>query len=296
MHHALRLTLVLAAGATLLVTSAAQAADTQPPTTPTNVRFGEVTPTTVQLRFDESRDDVQVAGYLIRGGPSIEHGTNGYAFVQLLEPGETYTFTVSAYDASSNESRPSAPVTVTLPRFEPPRNVRVTSQSRDAATLAWEPPANMPSASTYHVSVDGKLELVVGGTTTATVRHLAAGTHRVSVRAFDWRHELTPESASVGVTVAATGDRTAPTAPTSLSVAFDRNSCLYDAAWGASRDDVDEPSAIAYDLLARDALTGELYVARYGHTATSVNDFSFEVAGVRAVDSSGNTSQAATPD
>lgn len=294
MQHALRTVLVLAAGATLLGASAAQAADTRPPTTPTNVRVGEVTPTTVQLRFDESTDDVRVADYLVRGGARVEHGTNGVAFVQLLEPGETYTFTVSAVDTSSNESAPSAPVTVTLPEFQPPRNVRVTSQSRDAVSLAWEPSPDVQFPATSHVSVDGRLEIVTGATT-ATVRHLAAGTHRITVRSFDWRNELTPPSAPVSVNVAATGDRTPPTTPTGLTVVFDRNSCLYDATWGPSRDDVDDPSAIAYDVLARDNVTGELHVARYDVRATSLNDFSFEVAGVRAVDSSGNTSQVATP-
>lgn len=288
------LALILAAGVMLSATSVGHAADTRPPTSPTDVRVGEITPTTLQLRFTESTDDVQVDGYHIRGGPRTEYAGGGYAFLQLLEPGETYTFTVSAFDSSGNESPPSEPVTVTLPEFQPPANVRVTNQSRGTVSLAWALPPNMPSAETYHVSVDGSLELVTGATS-ATVRHLAPGSHRLTVQASDWREQLTPESSPATVTVAAAADRTAPTAPGGLTVAFDRNSCLYDASWSPARDDVDDPSAITYDLLARDRITGELYVARYDHRAASVNDFSFEIAGVRAVDSTDNASSVSTP-
>lgn len=294
MKHPLRSTLVLTTIVTLFGVSAAQAADTRPPTTPTNVRVGEVTPTTVQLRFTESTDDVQVNGYYVRGGPRTEYAAGGYAFLQLLEPGETYTFTVTAFDSSRNESQPSEPVTVRLPAFQPPSNVRVTSQARETVSLAWAAPSNMPSAETYHVSVDGRLELVTPATS-ATVRHLAPGSHRITVRAVDWREEFTPESPPASVTVAAAADRTPPTAPSNLTVAFDDWTCLYDASWNASRDDVDDPSAVTYDLLARSRLTGELHVVRYGHRGTNVNDFSFEIGGVRAVDTSGNASSVSTP-
>src|SRR5215216_430695 len=98
MHRALGGALVTAAAVTAVAAPPAQAADTRPPTTPTNVRVGEVTPTTVQLFYDESTDDVGVNGYFVRGGPSTEIGSSGYAFIQQLDPGETYTFTVSAFD------------------------------------------------------------------------------------------------------------------------------------------------------------------------------------------------------
>lgn len=289
MCNALRGALVAAAVVAGVAAPAAQAADTRPPTTPTNVRVGEVTPTTVQLRYAESTDDTGVNGYYVRGGPSLEIGSPGYAFIQLLEPGETYTFTISAFDAAGNESAPSAPVTVTLPAWQPPTNVRVTSQSRGTVSLAWEPPSNMPSPSTYHVFVDGRLERV-SPSTTAFVEHLAPGTHRLTVRASDWQREITPDSAPVTVDVAAAADRTPPTAPTGLTVRFNPDTCLYDARWDAARDDVDDPSALVYDLLARDLVTGQPYVVSYDFQGTSVSRFSFEIVGVRAVDRAGNAS------
>jgi hypothetical protein len=289
MHRAVRGALVTAAVVTAVAAPSAQAADTRPPTTPANVRAGEVTPTTVQLLYSESTDDVGVNGYKVRGGPSTVIGSPGYAFIQLLEPGETYTFTVSAFDAAGNESAPSAPVTVTLPEWQPPTDVRVTSQSRGTVSLAWRPPANMPQAERYHIFVDGSLELITWATN-ATVQHLSVGSHRITVRASDWQQKLTPDSAPAAVTVEAAADSTPPTAPGSLRSVFDPDTCLYNVSWGASSDDVDDPSALVYDLLARDSITGALYVWRYSVQGTSVSRFEQDVAGVRGVDRSGNAS------
>ena len=77
---------VATAVAALTVAPAATAADTRPPTIPTNLHVGQVTPTTVQLLFDPSRDDVRVAGYVVTGGPRQEIASDGYAFMQLLQP------------------------------------------------------------------------------------------------------------------------------------------------------------------------------------------------------------------
>jgi hypothetical protein len=283
----------VAALVTIAFVPAAHAADTQPPTSPTNLRVGEVTPTTVQLYYDRSRDNTRVNGYIVTGGPHEEWSGEGYAFVQMLTPGETYTFRVLAYDAAGNRSAPSAPVTVSTPPFQPPQNVRVTSQDRGTVSLAWEPSPNMANRTYDLVYVDGRLETTGHGS--ATIRHLAAGTHTITVKSADYYRRITPASAPRTVSVAAAADRTPPTAPSNLTVEFDPVSCLYDASWSAASDDVDDPSELVYDVLARDWMTGESYVVAYGVRATSVSRFSAEVTAVRAVDSAGNPSALAVP-
>ena len=289
MQRVTRLAPAVAAVAIAVAAPAAQAADTRPPTVPTDVRPGEVTPTTVQLRFGESTDNVRVNGYRVRGGPRVEYAGGGYAFLQLLEPGATYRFTVSAFDAAGNESAPSAPVTVTLPHWQPPANVRLTGQSRGTASLAWERPGNMPLAATYLVYVDDRLE-TVSWATAAQVRHLAPGSHRITVKASDWSRQVTPASAPLTISVDAGTDRVPPTAPTGLVNVFDEVTCLFDVSWDAARDDVDDPPAIVYDLLVTDYITGDPYVLTYGVPGTAVSQYPAEVIGVRAVDSAGNAS------
>jgi hypothetical protein len=292
MWHALRrlsaCATILAASA-VLVPEVAAAADTRPPTTPTGVRVGDVTPTTVQLRFNPSTDDVQVNGYIVRGGPREEFAGDGYAFMQLLDPGATYTFTVIAFDAAGNRSAPSAPVTVTTPQWQPPRNVRITSQSGGTVALAWDAPANMPDASRFLIDVDGRLE-TISPSQGGTVRHVNPGTHRLTVRASNSSGAVTPPSAPMSVTVAAGADRTPPTVPTGLRSVFDAGDCLYDVSWDAASDDVDPASRLTYDVQIRDWLTGERYVFRYDVAATSLERFPTDVVGVRAVDGSGNAS------
>jgi hypothetical protein len=244
------------------------------------------------MRFDASRDNVQVNGYIVTGGPRDDYAGDGYAFMQLLQPGSTYTFRVIAYDSSNNRSAPSAPVTVTTPQFRPPSNVRVTSQDRGTVSLAWEPSADM--GTNYDlVLVDGRLERI--GSRSTTIRHLAPGTHSITVKSSDYYARVTPASAPVTVTVAPAADRTPPTAPGSLVVEFDPFSCLFDATWTAATDDVDPPSALVYDLLVRDWVTGESYVATYGVQGTSVEDFGSELTGVRAADRAGNVSAVRAP-
>jgi len=292
MLHALRrlsACATIVAASVAVIPEVAAAADTRPPTTPADVRVGDVTPTTVQLRFDKSTDDVQVNGYIVFGGPQEQFAGDGFAFMQLLEPGATYTFTIVAFDAAGNRSAPSAPVTVTTPEWQAPRDLRVTSQSSGTVALAWEPPANMPDASRYLVDIDGQLE-IVSPSQTGTVRHVQPGTHRLTVRATNWSGSVTPPSEPVTVTVAAGADRTPPTVPTGLRSVFDADDCLYDVSWNPASDDVDPASRLTYDLQIRDWQTGERYVFRYDVASTSLTRFSADVVGVRAVDSAGNAS------
>jgi Fibronectin type III domain len=296
MLHVLRrsacVTIIVAS--VLLIPEVSAAADTSPPTTPTNVRVGDVTPTTVQLRFDPSSDDMQVNGYIVRGGPQEEFAGDGHAFVQLLEPGTSYSFTVIAFDAAGNRSAPSSPVTVTTPAWQPPRNVRITSQSGGTVALAWEDPANMPDAARFLVDVDGRLE-TISPSPGVTVRHVQPGAHRLTVRASNLDGAISPPSAPVTVTVAAGADRTPPTVPTGLRSVFDPDDCLYDVSWNAASDDVDPASGLSYDLQIRDWLTGERYVFRYDVAGTSLARFPIEVTGIRAVDRSGNASAFGVP-
>jgi fibronectin type III domain protein len=287
MRGALRSALACAAAVAVAaaVAPAAQAADTTPPTVPTNLRVGEVTPTTVQLRFDRSRDNVQVNGYIVEGGPRPEYAGDGYAFMQLLTPGETYTFRVRAFDSSNNQSGLSAPVTVTTPQFRRPAQLRLTSQDRGTVSLAWESSPDMTGGYDL-VYVDGQLERIGHGRT--TIRHLAPGSHSITVKSADYYGRLTPASAPLTVSVEPAADRTPPTAPGNLTNAFDEATCLFDVRWTAATDDVDpEP---VYDLFVRDWLTGGQYVVAYDVRGTSVENFSTDVTGVRAADSAGNVS------
>lgn len=141
----------------------APSGDTQAPTVPTNLSAATVTSSQINLSWTASTDNVGVTGYKIyRGG--IQIGTsaaNSYSNTGL-SPSTTYIFTVSAYDASNNNSAQSSPVTattpaVTLPDITPPSAITdfsVSSCASNSCVLTWTAPGddnNQETASSYDI-------------------------------------------------------------------------------------------------------------------------------------------------
>ena len=95
--------------------------DTTPPSAPTGVTATAESSTAVALRWNESSDNVAVAGYRVYRNDSWIAATTSTSFVDYsADPGTTYTYTVQAYDAAGN-SNASTPLTVTTPGdSEPP--------------------------------------------------------------------------------------------------------------------------------------------------------------------------------
>jgi acetylxylan esterase len=93
--------------------------DTQPPTTPINVRSSNVTSSGVVLNWNASTDNVGVTGYRIfqqQGtAAAVQIGTStGTSFtVTGLTGSTTYSFTVRAVDAASNASTSSSALALT---------------------------------------------------------------------------------------------------------------------------------------------------------------------------------------
>lgn len=128
-------------------------ADTSAPSVPTAVSAVALAPTEVQITWTASTDNIGVTGYRIfRNGAEID--TSSVASYQdyTVTSGESYAYTVSAYDAASNESAQSSPpAIVTTPDNVPPSvpaNVSATTLSAIAIALAW-------TASTDNVGVEG---------------------------------------------------------------------------------------------------------------------------------------------
>ena len=92
--------------------------ENQPPTKPANLTGLALDPTTTQLNWTASTDNVGVAGYRIhRDGRHITtlyDAATAYVDAQLL-PGTAYTYEVKAFDAAGNESTFSNTATVTTP-------------------------------------------------------------------------------------------------------------------------------------------------------------------------------------
>ncbi|HAN77918.1 MAG TPA: secretion protein, partial [Bacteroidales bacterium] len=105
---------VSAASTTLNVTTTAPAADTQAPTTPTNLVASSVAQTTLTLGWTASTDNVGVTGYEVyKGGVLYTTVTTTTANVTGLTAATAYAFYVKAKDAAGNVSVASTTLNVT---------------------------------------------------------------------------------------------------------------------------------------------------------------------------------------
>jgi fibronectin type 3 domain-containing protein len=138
--------------------------DTTPPTAPPNLSGGSDNPTTASLSWNESTDNVGVAGYYVfRNGVQI-------ATTALLEPGASpvtviyqdsglteatnYTYTVEAFDLAGNVSPASAPITITTTDVTPPTtptNLAAAAAACTRVTLTWTASTDKLGISNYKI-------------------------------------------------------------------------------------------------------------------------------------------------
>src|SRR5204863_3162872 len=89
-------------------------ADTTAPTTPSGVAASALTSTSLTLSWSPATDNVGVTGYRVyRNGTLAASPSGTSASITGLLAATLYSFTVSAVDAASNVSAPSAPRSVT---------------------------------------------------------------------------------------------------------------------------------------------------------------------------------------
>jgi len=175
--------------------------DTQPPTTPTNVQASAVSPASVQLSWAASTDNVGVTGYRIRRNGSEVGTTAGTTYTDnALTPSTAYSYTVSAYDASGNESAESSPAAevITPADGQPPSvptDVHATGYSSNSIQVSWSPSTDNGWVAGYKVYRGGAF-----AGTSGTTSYLDAGldpntTYSYTVSAYDTGNNESAQSA-----------------------------------------------------------------------------------------------------
>jgi len=93
------------------------AGDTTPPTQPQGLTASIVSETRVDLNWQPSTDNVGVAGYDVFRNSVLVASVTGTSYSDTsVQLSNTYSYTVAAFDASSNFSPPSNPAIVVMPR------------------------------------------------------------------------------------------------------------------------------------------------------------------------------------
>lgn len=267
-------------------------ADTTPPTIPSNLRTTAVLDTSIAIAWDASTDDVAVTGYKIyRGGVLIGTASSTNFTNSGLTPDTSYSFTVVAYDAASNNSSPSAalPATTAHDTTPPsvPANLRSPSQTDSTIDLAWDAATDNNAVNGYDLYRGNSLITSTSGTTfTDTGRSVFTSyTYRVVAR--DASNNTSAQSSPF--TVSTLHDTTKPTTPTNLT-ASNPSTTSIDLAWAAASDDI---GVTGYNVYRDGVFVTTTAGTTYTNSALRYNtSYSFTVT---AIDASANESLSSAP-
>lgn len=284
-------TTLFAAGVSQAVAGDDQGAGSKP----SNVRVLSATQSSVTLVWDASADNLEVEGYKIWYGDAPPDRV--VEPVVVLEPkftitglscGQSVKVEIRAFDHAGSVSRAAKAVVSTAPCFDSqspsaPTELRQTSNSSTAVTLAWSPSTDNVGVAGYVLSQDG-LELGTTSQTAYTFTGLACGkTHALAVRAYDagWNYS---KWASFYATTSSCGDVSAPSAPRSLAQTSNTATAMT-VAWSASTDNF---GVARYDVFHDGELTGSTSSLSYSLSGLTCGT-SYTI-GVEAVDGAGNHS------
>ncbi len=131
------------------------APDTTPPDAPAPPYTVNIYPTTIQLAWAPTTDGTGVAAYNLYRNGTLLLTTSLLAYNdQNLIPGETYTYTLSAFDASGNVSGISSPLSVETTDTTPPSvptGLTVVATTKNSVSLTWNPSTGVGGVGGYRV-------------------------------------------------------------------------------------------------------------------------------------------------
>jgi chitodextrinase len=161
----------------------------------------------IDLSWSASTDNVGVTGYRVYRDGTLAASPNGTSVsITGLSAGTLYSFTVSAFDAASNVSARSAPLSATTPPplITPPSTptgVSASALTPTSLTLSWRPSTASLGVIGYRVYRDGTLVASPSGTS-ALITGLSAGVpYSFTVSALDVAGTVSALSAPLSVTI-----------------------------------------------------------------------------------------------
>ncbi|MEO5996752.1 MAG: fibronectin type III domain-containing protein [Chitinophagaceae bacterium] len=238
--------------------------DNAPPGAPSNLHVVSATTGSITLDWDNSIDNVGVAGYdVFINGAKTYATTNSDFVVGGLSSNTTYTFMIQAHDAANNYSAFSnlvngttASVTPPVDNIPPtiPANLHVVSINTNAIALDWDNSTDNIGVTGYDVFVNGtKLYSTVSSDVVAGSLNPGT-TYTFTVQARDQANNLSVFSNSINgttTTVTPVNDHVPPTGPSNLHVVSATNNSIT-LDWDNSIDNV---GVAGYDVFINGAKT-----------------------------------------
>ena len=273
-------------------------ADTQPPSSPTNLAATAVSSSQIDLSWSPATDNVGVTGYRVyRNGTLAASPTGTSVSITGLSAGTTYSFTVAAVDAAGNTSALSAPLSATTAASSDttapttPTGLAASALTATSLTLSWSPATDNVGVTGYRVYRNGTLAASPGGTSASITGLLASTLYSFTVSAFDAAGNVSALSAPRSVTTLPLPlpDTTAPTVPTGLAASAVTSTSLT-LSWNASIDNIGVAGYAVYRDGTLAASPGGTSASITGLSASTTYSFI-----VSAFDAAGNVSALSAP-
>jgi chitodextrinase len=211
--------------------------DTEPPSIPTGLASSNVTPTSLDLTWDPSTDNIGVGGYrILQDGVLIPGITDTIYQANGLVPLTSYDFSIQAYDLDGNSSAFSNSLIVDREPPSAPQNLfpsNINPISGSTLDLNWSASTDDVQVSEYEIFQDGvSIATIPASSLTFQVTGLSGNTsYEFYVRATDTAGNVGAPSDSFYV------DRQPPSVPGNFMVSetpFD----MLAFSWTASQDDL----------------------------------------------------------
>ncbi|HEX6044157.1 MAG TPA: hypothetical protein VFZ22_06680, partial [Pyrinomonadaceae bacterium] len=217
--------------------------DLTPPSTPTNLVAGATNPTTINLAWTASTDNVAVTNYLVFRDalPSPIASVVGTSFSDTgLTPVSSHSYRVIAADGAgnlsgfSNIATASTPPDTTAPSA--PTNLTAAAPNSTTINLSWTASTDDVGVVGYNVFRDGGPSPIatVSATNYSDTGLGVGSTHSYTVKAFDAANNQSIASNTVTASTQGT-DTIPPTVPTGLT-ATGSSTTTIDLNWTASTD------------------------------------------------------------
>jgi fibronectin type 3 domain-containing protein len=291
-----------------------KAADTTPPSVPTNLHSTATTTTSIALAWTASTDNTGgsgLAGYHLYRTTASSTTTliaspTGTSYTDSgLLPNTTYTYSVSAYDKAANGSVASSDITVTTntplppPDITPPSvptGLTATAANSAQVNLSWTASTDNVGVTEYKLYRNGSttaLATVAAPTTSYQDAAVSANTgYSYTVTALDAAGNQSAKSTSVSVTTPSAPDKTPPSVPTGLKATATTATSVA-LAWNASTDNTGGSGLAGYHLYRNGTLIASPATASYTDSGLSPNtSYTYSVS---AYDKAANGSVASTP-
>src|SRR6266480_4161457 len=182
-------------------------ADTQAPSSPTNLAATVVSSSQIDLSWSPATDNVGVTGYRVYRDGTLAASPSGTSVsITGLSAGTTYSFTVSAVDAAGNASALSAPLSATTAASSDttapttPAGLAASAVTSTSLTLSWNAATDNVGVTGYRVYRNGTLVASPTGTSVSITGLSAGTTYSFTVAAVDAASNASALSAPLSVT------------------------------------------------------------------------------------------------